>query len=138
MDTVDQVDGGVPVCTEKPLKGPVTGIDLAPGTKRVHGGEALRYVRSRRADGQMDFGRIQKQQQFLVNTLERLRDSVLDGPAWLPRSSGDCARTSRRRPRTPSRPARSRWAPTGPRRGLRSSARSPSGGHRGTSGPPTS
>ncbi|KQX58939.1 MULTISPECIES: LCP family protein [unclassified Streptomyces] len=83
MDTVDHVDGGVPVCTEKPLKDPVTGIDLAPGTKRVHGGEALQYVRSRRADGQMDFGRIQKQQKFVVNTLERLRDGVLDDPGRL-------------------------------------------------------
>ncbi|MFJ9428947.1 LCP family protein [Streptomyces sp. NPDC101490] len=83
MDTVDRIDGGVPVCTEQPLKDPVTGIDLAPGTTRVRGGEALQYVRSRRADGQMDFGRIRKQQQFVVNTLERLRDGVLGDPERL-------------------------------------------------------
>ncbi|MER5962995.1 LCP family protein [Streptomyces sp. NPDC002057] len=77
MDTVDRVDGGVPVCTEKPLKDTVTGIDLQPGTKPVGGGEALQYVRSRRADGQMDFGRIRKQQKFVVNTLERLREGIL-------------------------------------------------------------
>ncbi|MFJ5076938.1 LCP family protein [Streptomyces sp. NPDC088553] len=80
MDTVDRVDGGVPICTEKPLKDPSTGIDLQPGTKPVGGGEALQYVRSRKADGQMDFGRIQKQQKFVVNTLERLREGILDDP----------------------------------------------------------
>ncbi|MEU0401428.1 LCP family protein [Streptomyces sp. NPDC006197] len=83
MDTVDRVDGGVPVCTAQPLKDPSTGIDLQPGTKRVAGGEALQYVRSRKADGQMDFGRIRKQQQFVVNTLERLRDGILDDPERL-------------------------------------------------------
>ncbi|MEX0168652.1 LCP family protein [Streptomyces sp. LMG1-1-1.1] len=83
MDTVDRVDGGVPVCTVEPLKDSVTGIDLKPGTTRVAGGEALQYVRSRRADGQMDFGRIRKQQKFVVNTLERLREGVLDDPAAL-------------------------------------------------------
>ncbi|MFJ7956693.1 LCP family protein [Streptomyces sp. NPDC096319] len=83
MDTVDGVDGGVPVCTEQPLKDPSTGIDLQPGTKRVTGGEALQYVRSRKADGQMDFGRIRKQQKFVVNTLHRLHDGVLDDPRRL-------------------------------------------------------
>ncbi|KQX13666.1 capsular biosynthesis protein CpsA [Streptomyces sp. Root431] len=83
MDTVDRVDGGVPICTAEPLKDPSTGIDLQPGTKRVAGGEALQYVRSRKADGQMDFGRIRKQQQFVVNTLERLREGVLDDPEQL-------------------------------------------------------
>lgn len=83
MDTVDKVDGGVPVCTAEPLNDPATGIDLQPGTKRVGGGEALQYVRSRKADGQMDFGRIRKQQQFVVNTLEGLRDGILYDPEQL-------------------------------------------------------
>ncbi|MEU7071874.1 LCP family protein [Streptomyces narbonensis] len=83
MDTVDSVDGGVSICTAEPLKDPSTGIDLQPGTKRVGGGEALQYVRSRKADGQMDFGRIQKQQKFVVNTLERLREGMLDDPEQL-------------------------------------------------------
>ncbi|MGW5774585.1 LCP family protein [Streptomyces sp. NPDC003863] len=83
MDTVDRVDGGVPICTEQPLKDPSTAIDLQPGTKWVAGGEALQYVRSRKADGKMDFGRIQKQQQFVVNTLRRLHDGILDDPAAL-------------------------------------------------------
>ncbi|MGY3338459.1 LCP family protein required for cell wall assembly [Streptomyces filamentosus] len=73
MDTVDRIDGGVPICTAKPLKDPATGLDLTVGTRRVGGGEALQYVRSRKADGEMDFGRIRKQQKFVVNTLDRIR-----------------------------------------------------------------
>lgn len=83
IDGVDQVDGGVPVCTVEPLKDAVTGIDLAPGTKKVGGGEALQYVRSRRADGKMDFGRIQKQQKFVVNMLKTIRAGLLDDPTRL-------------------------------------------------------
>lgn len=83
IDTVDHVDGGVPICTTEPLKDPVTGLDLAPGTKKVEGGEALQYVRSRRADGKMDFGRIHKQQRFVVNMLRTLRREGLDNPLRL-------------------------------------------------------
>ncbi|MFJ2056415.1 LCP family protein [Streptomyces sp. NPDC087908] len=85
MDTVDRVDGGVPICTEKALVDPATGIDLQPGTRPVGGGEALQYVRSRKADGEMDFGRIRKQQKFVVNTLEQLREGVLNDPGRLRR-----------------------------------------------------
>ncbi|GHB10845.1 LCP family protein [Streptomyces termitum] len=78
MDSVDRVEDGVPVCTAKPLKDPATGLDLAAGTTRLAGGPGLQYVRSRKADGEMDFGRIRKQQLFVANTLERLRaDDVL-------------------------------------------------------------
>ncbi|MFI8424177.1 LCP family protein [Streptomyces sp. NPDC085479] len=73
MDAVDRIDGGVPICTTKPLKDPSTGLDLPVGTKRVGGGEGLQYVRSRKADGEMDFGRIRKQHRFVVNALDRLR-----------------------------------------------------------------
>ncbi|MBT2444177.1 LCP family protein [Streptomyces sp. ISL-36] len=83
MDSVNRFEGGVPICTTEPLNDPVTGIDLAPGTKRVDGGEALQYVRSRRADGQMDFGRIRKQQKFVVNTLQEVRSDLLHDPAKL-------------------------------------------------------
>ncbi|MEU9999760.1 LCP family protein [Streptomyces sp. NPDC050848] len=85
VDAVDRVDGGVPICTTEPLKDPVTGIDLAPGTKRVEGGEALQYVRSRRADGKMDFGRIHKQRAFVVNTWNTIRAGLFDDPVklWL-------------------------------------------------------
>ncbi|MFF8278585.1 LCP family protein [Streptomyces lateritius] len=83
MDSVNLLDGGVPICTKEPLKDPFTGIDLAPGTTHVDGGEALQYVRSRRADGQMDFGRIRKQQQFVANTLQKVRSDLLHDPVGL-------------------------------------------------------
>ncbi|MER7518498.1 LCP family protein [Streptomyces sp. NPDC126499] len=82
MDTVDVVDG-VPVCTSAHLKDPVTGLDLTPGTRRVLGGEALQYVRSRKADGQADFGRIKKQQLFVVNTLREVRTRLFHDADWL-------------------------------------------------------
>ncbi|MFJ9812072.1 LCP family protein [Streptomyces sp. NPDC101158] len=78
MDAVNVLDD-VPICTKTPLKDPSTGLDLAPGTRRVHGGEALQYVRSRKADGQADFGRIRKQQRFVVNTLRELRTDLHQG-----------------------------------------------------------
>ncbi|MEV4945029.1 LCP family protein [Streptomyces sp. NPDC053755] len=80
MDGVNRLENGVPVCTKVPLKDPVTGLDLPPGTTRVAGGEALQFVRSRRADGKMDFGRMQKQQQFFVNTLRKVRTDLLRDP----------------------------------------------------------
>lgn len=84
MDTVDRIDGGVPICTAKPLKDPSTGLDLAVGTRRVGGGEGLQYVRSRKADGEMDFGRIRKQHRFVVNTLDRIRSGgILTDPRKL-------------------------------------------------------
>ncbi|MFF3319633.1 LCP family protein [Streptomyces sp. NPDC003035] len=94
IDAVDQVDGGVPICTVEPLKDPVTGIDLAPGTKNVEGGEALQYVRSRR-DGKLDFGRIQKQQTFVVNMLKTIRADLPDDPTRLPRLAATLRGTAR-------------------------------------------
>ncbi|MFF5934469.1 LCP family protein [Streptomyces sp. NPDC012508] len=77
VDGVNRVRGGVPICTDAPLKDPVTGLDLPAGTTRhVGGGEALQYVRSRRADGKMDFGRIQKQQRFVANMLRTIRTDL--------------------------------------------------------------
>ncbi|MEU8621377.1 LCP family protein [Streptomyces sp. NPDC048623] len=83
MDTVNVFDQGLPVCTKKRLKDKVTGIDLKPGTTTLRGGEALQYVRSRRADGKMDFGRIQKQQLFLANLHRSLRDGLTRSPRAL-------------------------------------------------------
>ncbi|MEU8759831.1 LCP family protein [Streptomyces sp. NPDC048659] len=83
MDTVNHFDKGVPVCTKTRLKDPVTGIDLRAGTTPLRGGPALQYVRSRRADGKMDFGRIQKQQLFVANALRNVRDGLLRDPKAL-------------------------------------------------------
>ncbi|MFD6416185.1 LCP family protein [Streptomyces sp. NPDC060194] len=78
MDGVDDL-GGVPVCTEKPLKDKVTALDLAPGRHRLNGGPALQYVRSRHVDTRADLGRIQRQQRFLLALGEEVRKRVAKG-----------------------------------------------------------
>ena len=74
MKTVD-VLGGVEICTATPLKDSYTGLDLAPGTHRLGGGEALQYVRSRHIDGASDLGRMQRQQRFLAAFIAKATDS---------------------------------------------------------------
>ncbi|MFF0228178.1 LCP family protein [Streptomyces sp. NPDC004629] len=74
MKTVDVV-GGVRICTTTPLKDSFTGLDLAPGTHTLMGGEALQYVRSRHIDGASDLGRMQRQQRFLAALIERATSS---------------------------------------------------------------
>lgn len=74
MKTVDVV-GGVRICTTTPLKDSFTGLDLAPGTHTLMGGEALQYVRSRHVDGASDLGRMQRQQRFLAALIERATSS---------------------------------------------------------------
>lgn len=71
MRTVDAV-GGVEICTKRPLKDAYTGLDLAPGTHELDGGQALQYVRSRHIDGAADIGRMQRQQRFLAALIERM------------------------------------------------------------------
>ncbi|MFI2434550.1 LCP family protein [Streptomyces sp. NPDC018693] len=74
MKTVD-VLGGVEICTAKPLKDSYTGLDLPPGTHTLKGGDALRYVRSRHADGSSDLGRMERQQRFLAALVDRATSS---------------------------------------------------------------
>ncbi|MFE9627312.1 LCP family protein [Streptomyces sp. NPDC006527] len=74
MKTVD-VLGGVKVCTARPLKDPYTGLNLAPGTHHLKGGEALQYVRSRHIDADSDFGRMKRQQRFLAALVEHATSS---------------------------------------------------------------
>jgi LCP family protein required for cell wall assembly len=74
MKTVD-VLGGVDICTTTSLKDSYTGLDLAPGTHRLSGGEALQYVRSRHIDGASDLGRMQRQQRFLAAFIAKATDS---------------------------------------------------------------
>ncbi|MGW6273156.1 LCP family protein [Streptomyces sp. NPDC055060] len=72
MDSVETV-GGVRVCTSRPLKDRTTKLDLAPGSHLLDGGRSLQYVRSRHVDGSADFGRIQRQQRFLVAAMKSVR-----------------------------------------------------------------
>jgi LCP family protein required for cell wall assembly len=74
MKTVDSL-GGVKICTTRPLKDSYTGLDLAPGTHELNGGQALQYVRSRHIDGAADLGRMQRQQKFLASLIERATSS---------------------------------------------------------------
>lgn len=74
MKTVD-VLGGVPVCTTTPLRDSYTGLDLAPGTHTLMGGQALQYVRARHIDGASDLGRMKRQQQFLAELIDRATSS---------------------------------------------------------------
>lgn len=80
IDSVDTV-GGVRVCTPRPLKDKTTKLDLATGSHLLNGGRSLQYVRSRHVDTSADFGRIQRQQRFLVAALRGVRtQNVLADP----------------------------------------------------------
>jgi LCP family protein required for cell wall assembly len=74
MKTVD-VLGGVDICTSTALRDSYTGLDLAAGTHRLGGGEALQYVRSRHVDGASDLGRMQRQQRFLASFIAKATSS---------------------------------------------------------------
>ncbi|MGW2747968.1 LCP family protein [Streptomyces sp. NPDC001450] len=74
MKTVD-VLGGVRICTATPLKDSYTGLELAPGTYTLNGGQALQYVRARHVDGASDLGRMKRQQRFLAALIERATSS---------------------------------------------------------------
>ncbi|EPD90562.1 LCP family protein [Streptomyces albus] len=80
MNTVD-VLGGVPVCTEEPLKDSYSGLDLPKGTTKLDGGQALQYVRARHLDGGSDLSRMKRQQRFLASVINRATDTgVLMNP----------------------------------------------------------
>lgn len=83
---VDEV-GGVEVCSETPLVDDELGTILAtPGTQLVDGTTALNYVRARKveAEGNGDYGRIQRQQRFLSSLLRTaLSNKVLFDPGKL-------------------------------------------------------
>ncbi|MFC8131165.1 LCP family protein [Streptomyces sp. NPDC057302] len=87
MDSVETV-GGVRVCTSRALKDRTTKLDLAPGSHLLDGGRSLQYVRSRHVDTSADFGRIQRQQRFLVAALRSVRkENVLADPVRAARLS---------------------------------------------------
>ncbi|MFE7135284.1 LCP family protein [Streptomyces sp. NPDC057638] len=74
MKTVDAL-GGVRICTARPMRDSHTGLDLAAGTHRLDGGQALQYVRSRYVDSASDLGRMQRQQRFVAALIERATES---------------------------------------------------------------
>ena len=63
--------GGVDVCLPRAVKDPDSALNLPAGKSRVKGTQALAFVRARKFDPTGDFGRIQRQQQFLGSMLRR-------------------------------------------------------------------
>jgi LCP family protein required for cell wall assembly len=74
VSTVDAL-GGVPVCTDRPLNDPKSGLDLPVGTTRLDGAEALKYVRARYVDPTADLGRMQRQQRFVSQVIQQATSS---------------------------------------------------------------
>jgi LCP family protein required for cell wall assembly len=57
--------GGINMCLPKAMKDDKAHIDLPAGCQDLDGVKALGYVRSRHADGQNDFGRVERQRQMV-------------------------------------------------------------------------
>lgn len=88
--TVDAL-GGVPVCAERPLRDPESGLDLPAGTTLLDGGRALEYVRAREVDGLADLGRMRRQQRFAA---ELVRRATGTGVLLNPRTFGATTRSA--------------------------------------------
>jgi LCP family protein required for cell wall assembly len=71
---VDAVDG-VRVRLSEPLVDPIVDLDLEPGRYTLDGREALGYVRTR---VDQDYGRMGRQQEVIVELVERLTDPDAD------------------------------------------------------------
>lgn len=78
-DVVDAV-GGVELCLERPIADRSAGIDLPEGCQVLDGADALGYVRVRKIDS--DFGRIERQQQFLRALAREVADPTLLVRPW--------------------------------------------------------
>lgn len=63
--TLTNAVGGVEVCFEKAIKDKNSGLDVQPGCQVLDGGTALAWVRMRYADVTGDFGRMQRQQEWI-------------------------------------------------------------------------
>lgn len=78
-DVVDAV-GGVELCLERPIRDRSAGIDLPAGCQVLDGASALGYVRVRKIDS--DFGRIERQQDFLRALADEIVDPTLLVRPW--------------------------------------------------------
>jgi anionic cell wall polymer biosynthesis LytR-Cps2A-Psr (LCP) family protein len=67
---VEAVDG-VEVTLEEPLVDPIVDLNLEPGTQILDAGQALGYVRTR---VDQDYGRMGRQQEVIVELVDRLVD----------------------------------------------------------------
>lgn len=57
--------GGVEICLDMPMQDERAGIDLPAGCQTLGGADALGYVRSRYTDPNGDFGRVERQREFV-------------------------------------------------------------------------
>ncbi|TQN30375.1 LytR family transcriptional attenuator [Haloactinospora alba] len=69
VDVVDTLDG-IEVCLSQPITDPKADLDMAAGTHRVGGTEALAFARTRKTAGG-DFDRIDRQQQVMSALLDK-------------------------------------------------------------------
>ncbi len=70
LDVVEALDG-VEVCLPRPARDSKAGLDLPAGKQTLRGTQALAFVRTRSIDSRSDFGRIDRQQQFLAAMLRK-------------------------------------------------------------------
>jgi len=68
--------GGVTMCLKKPMNDKKAGINLKAGCQDLDGKNALGYVRARYSDPLGDFGRVQRQRQFLGALLAKASSPV--------------------------------------------------------------
>lgn len=71
---VEAVDG-VEITLEEPLVDPIVDLNLEPGTQTLDAGQALGYVRTR---VDQDYGRMGRQQEVIVELVDRLVDPDTD------------------------------------------------------------
>ncbi|WP_160050428.1 MULTISPECIES: LCP family protein [unclassified Nocardiopsis] len=82
VEVVDAL-GGIEVCLPEPIRDPKAQLDMAAGTHRVDGTEALAFARTR-ATSRGDLDRIDRQQQVLSAMLDQAMSSeTLSDPAKL-------------------------------------------------------
>lgn len=77
--------GGVEVTTSKPIKDGSSHLDLAAGTNKLNGEQALGLVRTRKSVGDgSDLGRIQLQQAFIKALIKQVKGiGIFDNPKRL-------------------------------------------------------
>lgn len=77
--------GGVEVTTTKPIKDGASHLDLAAGTNKLNGEQALGLVRTRKSVGDgSDLGRIQLQQAFIKALIKQVKGiGLFDNPKKL-------------------------------------------------------
>ncbi|HVE91010.1 MAG TPA: LCP family protein, partial [Actinomycetota bacterium] len=73
--------GGIDICLDQKLYDPKLQFRLRAGPNHLDGNAALSFVRARYATGSGDFGRIQRQQQFLKAVVAKVgRPQILGRP----------------------------------------------------------